>query len=211
MSNQSQVLKFGATILQNLPDMSEDIMQGWIENPKALQKVLLGLCPPAKGFVPEFKGFIKTIKLGTGLKTADDFRKSLKDNGFRIGDYVNDILGKTAFTVATEETELDLIVVSVAELGFKDGATHEQIFARAKEHGLDLCPTEVGPQLRLQYKDQPNGEQLVVAMEPITASDGDLLLFGVRRNDSDLWLYNYYDYPSRLWYADYRFVFSRRK
>ena len=161
----------------------------------------------------EFKVF-KTIKLGTGLKTADDFHKSFKDNGFRIGDWgVNDILGKPAFTVATEETELDLVVVSVAELGFKNGATSEQIYARAKELGLDLCPAEVGPQLRLQYKDQPNGEWLIVAMEPITVSDGDLkLLFIVRRrSDSDLWLSSYHAEPGRVWSADGRFVFSRRK
>src|SRR4030042_3239242 len=119
----------------------------------------------------EFKVF-KTITLGTGLKTPGDFRKSFKDNGCRIGDWANDILGRPAFTVATEETELDLVVVSVAELGFKKGATREQIHARAKELGLDLCPAEVGPQLRLQSKDQSNGEWLVVAMEPIHDSAG---------------------------------------
>ncbi|MBU3934678.1 hypothetical protein KKC00_01805 [Patescibacteria group bacterium] len=159
---------------------------------------------------PELKVF-KTIKLGTGLKTADDFRKALKDNGFSIGDYANDILDKPAFTVATEEIELDLVVISVAELGFKNGATREQIYARAKELGLDICPAEVGPQLRLQYKDQPNNEWLVIAMEPIADSDGGLGLFNVRRHDSALWLCGYYGYPDYVWYSARRFVFSRRK
>ena len=104
-----------------------------------------------------------------------------------------------------------MVVVSVAELGFKDGATREQIYARAKELGLDLCPAEVGPQLRLQYKDQPNGEWLVIAMEPITGSVGNLNLFRVRRDDSDLWLDGDYDYPDYVWDAGDRFVFSRRK
>jgi len=154
----------------------------------------------------------KTIRLGTnGLKTADDFRKSLKDNGFSIGDHANDILGKPAFTVAAEEIELDLVVASVAEIGFKDGATREQIYARAKEHGLDLCPAEVGPQLRLQYKDQPNGEWLIVAMEPIAGSVGYLQLFYVERDDSALWLYSFSDRPVHVWGSDARFVFSRRK
>ena len=153
----------------------------------------------------------KTIKLGTGLKTADDFRKSLKDNGFSIGDWANDILGKSQFTVATKETKIDLVVISVAELGFKNGATREQIYTRAKERGLDLCPAEVGPQLRLQYKDQPNGEVLIVAMEPISGSDGVLRLFSVLRRDSDMWLCSYYGGPDDVWYSDDRFVFSRRK
>jgi len=154
----------------------------------------------------------KTIRLGTnGLKTADDFRKFLKDNGFSIGDYANDILGKPTFTAAAEEIELDLVVASVAELGFKNGATREQIYARAKELGLDLCPAEVGPQLRLQYKDQPNGEWLIVAMEPIADSVGLLGLFFVGRFDSGLWLSGFCCRPDYVWYSVGRFVFSRRK
>ena len=41
----TQIAKFIARVAENLPDMKEDIVQGWIENPKALQKFLLGLCP----------------------------------------------------------------------------------------------------------------------------------------------------------------------
>ena len=38
--------KFIARIAENLPEMSTDVMQGWIDNPKGLQKFLEGLCPP---------------------------------------------------------------------------------------------------------------------------------------------------------------------
>ena len=158
---------------------------------------------------PEYQWKVwKTIKLGSGLKTADDFRRSLKDNGFKLGDWANDILGKPAFTVATEETEIDLVVVTVAELGFKNGATREQIYARAKERGLDLCPAEVGPQLRLQYKDQPTGEWLVIGMEPITFSVGSLLLFHVERAGVGLWLRSDYDGFGSVWSAGRRWVFA---
>ena len=149
----------------------------------------------------------KTIKLGSSFKTADDFRKSLKDNGFNISDWANDILGKPNFTVATEETEVDLVKVTVAELGFKKGARREQIYDRAKEFGLELCPPEVGPQLRLQYQDQPNGEWVFIGMEPITDSDGGLHVFSVERDDSELWLYSYWGYPSYVWYPDGQWVF----
>ena len=205
----AQTAKLIGVVAQNLPEMSDDLMQGWIENPKGLQKVLKdALCPPEA--IPDFKVW-KTIKLGTGPKTAGDFRKAIKDNKMRISDWASDILGKPAFTVAAEETELDLVVVSVAELGFKNGATREQIYARAKELDLDLCPAEVGPQLRLQDKDQPNGEWLVIAMEPITASAGRLRLFSVERRGSGLWLGSDDGYPGSVWDAGPRFVFSRRK
>ena len=157
-------------------------------------------------------GTIIKIKLGTGTKDADGFRKALKKADCNIGDWGNDILGKPAFTVAPQETEVELVVVSVAELGFNEGATRADIYKRANELGLDLCPNEVGPQLRLQYKDQPKDEWLLIAMEPITDSDGDLGVFGVRRDgDGAQWLHAYYGLPGSFWLADYRWVFVRRK
>lgn len=42
-----QTKKFCAAVVEALPELSEDVMQGWIGNPKGLQKVLRdGLCPP---------------------------------------------------------------------------------------------------------------------------------------------------------------------
>lgn len=149
----------------------------------------------------------KTIKLGTGLKTADGFRKSIKKNGMKISDWADDILGK--ITAAAEETELDLVKVKVAELGFKSGARRDQIYARAKELGLELCPSELGPQLRLQYQDQPEGEWLLIAMEPITPSDGALGVFSVEWHDSELWLYCHFGHPDHFWPSAYRWVFVR--
>ena len=151
----------------------------------------------------------KTITLGTGLKTADEFRKALENNGFRISNWGNDILGKPAFKAATEKTEVDLVNISVAELGFKDGATRKDIYERAISLGLELCPNEVGPQLRLQYKDQPNGEWLRIAMEPITDSDGYLRVFLVVHDDDGLWLDGYYGRPDNFWDGHYHFVFVR--
>ena len=151
----------------------------------------------------------KTIKLGTGLKTANDFRKALKQNGCKIGDWGDDILSKPAFTASETETEVNLVVVSVAELGFKEGATRKDIYERAISLGLELCPNEVGPQLRLQYKDQPNGEWLRIAMEPISVSDGDLSIFHVGHDDGDLWLDGRHGDPDHFWYGLDRFVFVR--
>lgn len=153
----------------------------------------------------------KTIQLGTGLQTADDFRKEVVKAGMKIGDWANDILGKPAFTATTSETEVELVVASVAELGFKDGATRKDIYVRAQELGLDLCPPEVGPQLRLQYTDQPKGEWLVIAMEPITGSDGSLRLFFVGRDDDGRWLSARDGNPGGFWRGSCRFVFLRRK
>ena len=151
----------------------------------------------------------KTVKLGIGLTTADDFRTAIKQAGFRIGDWANDILGKPAFTVSEVEMELDLVNISVAELGFENGATRKEVYDRAIELGLALCPNEVGPQLRLQYKDQPRGEWFIVAMEPISDSVGDLEVFFLAHRVGGLWLYCGNGHPGFRWVADTRFVFVR--
>lgn len=153
----------------------------------------------------------KTIKLGTGPKNADDFRKAIKAAGMKISDWGNDILGKPAFKVSDTEQDVDLVVATPKELGFSGNATYRDICNKAIELGLELCPAEVGPQLRKQYTDQPKDEWLVVAMEPITDSYGDLYVFRVGLGYDGLWLYAYYGDPDFVWYADSRFVFVRRK
>src|SRR4051794_13974235 len=97
----------------------------------------------------------KTIKLGTRHKTADDFRAAFESAGCYMGDGVHGILDSAAFHCADQEADINLVVRSVADLGFQRFATYEQICARAHELGLELCPAEVGPQLRLQYLAQP--------------------------------------------------------
>ncbi|MFH1088418.1 MAG: hypothetical protein V1719_01085, partial [Patescibacteria group bacterium] len=152
----------------------------------------------------------KTIELGT-QPNADGYRKALKQNGFRISDWANDIMDKPAFTVANQPETIDLVFVTVAELGFPDGATRKDIYEKALSLGLSLCPPEVGSALRLAYPDQPNGEWIFIGMEPITDSDGDLNVFCVARADSDQWLLTDCADPDSVWRSSFRWVFCRRK
>ncbi len=150
-----------------------------------------------------FKVF-KTITLGLH-KTADAYRKALETDGYRIGDYAGQILKK--IEVAQTETQVDLVVLTVAELGFKDGARRDAIYAKALEFGLQLCPAEVGPALCLVYKDQPRGEWLRIGMEPLAGSGGYLRVFVVGNDDGDRWLYSSFGYPDDFWRAGDRWVF----
>lgn len=152
-----------------------------------------------------------TIQLGTGLTTADDFRRAFKADGHRFGCWANNMLNQPTFTVAKKKTEVELVKVTVTELGFKNSASFADICKRAAELGLERCPAEVGPQLRLQYRDQPMGEWLLIAMKPIADSVGDLGVFSVDRGEVGSWLGGYDGEPGSFWSGGSAWVFIRRK
>lgn len=149
----------------------------------------------------------QTIKIGTGVKSGKAFCSELEKKDFRIGDWARDVLKQKAFTIAAQEEDVDLVSLSVTDLGFKKGARYDAICTRGLELGLELCPAEVGPQLRLQYLDQPRGEWLVIAMGALRGSDGRLSVFRVAHDDDGRWLGTCCADPDDFFGGDRRFVF----
>jgi hypothetical protein len=147
----------------------------------------------------------KTITIGN--ISRDKFISTFKERGMDVDNWAADMMKQDAFTVE----QIDLVNVSVGELGFGKATRYDAICQRAKERGLELCPLEVGPQLRLQYLDQPLGEWFIVAMEAIRDSDGDLRVFAVEHGGDGLWLGGEYGSPGCLLYPGRRLVFRARK
>lgn len=82
------------------------------------------------------------------------------------------------FIVTSQPEKITLIRLKVKDLGFKQEPTTDQLYNRAKELGLELCPPEIGPHLRLNYKDvfkrrQSELEPLYIAMNPICPSSSN--------------------------------------
>jgi hypothetical protein len=150
----------------------------------------------------------KIITLGRH-KTPAAYRVALKPNGDQIGDYANQILKK--ISIAATETQIGLIVKTNAELGLPNGGTLKESYDRGLELGYFLCPSEVGPALRLAYLDQPNNEVLIIAMEPIADSDGDLDVFRVGHDGDGRWLCAYCNHPDHRFDASARWVFVSGK
>ena len=120
----------------------------------------------------------RTVTLGT-YKTIDALRNALDAERIHVGDRADEILGRPAFNLSKMRRDARLVVLAVSELGFdEEGASLADIHARARQLGFELCPAEVGPQLRLQYLNQPLGEFLHIAMRPIA---GYVQVFGRRQ------------------------------
>ena len=103
-------------------------------------------------------------------KGVDAYRDALDAAKIKIGDAADEILGRPAFPYVSGKMDVELTVVSAAELGVESKSALADVYNRARQLGLVLCPAEVGPQLRLDYRDQPLGESLIIAMEPVNTT-----------------------------------------
>jgi len=160
--------------------------------------------------------------LTIGGMTAEQLKESLDEKKINISSYARSMLrNKKEFIDPVTEREkkrggvvaetLHLVRLRVRDLGFTSPPTTTELFARAKERGLDLCPPEAGPYLRLADEDQPLGTGYLIGMEPVTDSDGNPSVFSLGRGGGGLWLYYYWAFPDDRWALGYPFVFRSRK
>jgi hypothetical protein len=150
----------------------------------------------------------KTITVGT-FANSFAIRNALDAAGCGIGDSAQEILARPAFTLRTARTEVELIAVSAAELGFQtDTVSLADIYARAQQLGFGLAAAEVAPQLRLQYFDQPMGEFLI-GMEPIKTWKGEPVILTVANGGAGLVLIGQDGSPYAKIPVASRFLFVR--
>jgi len=202
-----QTCKFVARVAENLPMMSSDIMQGWIDNPRGLQKFLSGLVPS----VEETKNFPIYLECEVGGKSKDELITEIELNGMFASDWAKDIMGKPAWKPGEKQT-VKFARVKVCDLGFTKNPGTSQIWARIQEFGHSLCESGDGPAIRLVLKDQPRNDRFWIAMEQIAASGGLSSVFIVeRRDDSGSRLVADWVGPRGERYLDNEFVFRLRK
>jgi uncharacterized protein YjiS (DUF1127 family) len=150
----------------------------------------------------------KTIRVGTFTDTFA-LRSAMSAMGCGVGNAADEILARPAFTLSRKKAEVELVAVSVAELGFQGEASLREIYARAQQLGLALAPAEIAPQLRLQYLDQPIGEFLTIGMEPIGTWAGEAVVLTVANGGAGLILIGQDGREDAQISAISRFVFVR--
>ena len=140
----------------------------------------------AKDFAADF-----TLTLGTH-RSGVDLLETLIGKKCMVSLWSIEALGNPDFPVVAEEITVDIVVVSMLEMGFAAGelATLDTIYNRAKQLGLETCPVETAAQLRLQFLDQQHWAsagrlgKFFVASEPfVLTPDGFPKIFSVVRGD----------------------------
>lgn len=158
---------------------------------------------------PEEKIRLQSLEIGG--KNSEQLQAELRAKGFQVSDYAEDLLKSPEFKTLKSTQYIDLVRLTVKDLGFDQWATTDQVYKRAQELGLELCPAEVGPHLRLKDINQPMGEWYYIAMKQITDRDGNPDVFLLERDDDGLWLNSGWTRPGNQWYLENEFVFGLRK
>ncbi|MEI7792824.1 MAG: hypothetical protein WCI57_05050 [Candidatus Berkelbacteria bacterium] len=133
-----------------------------------------------------------------------------------ISSYAQDMLDKMYESeefkkFAQNPENIQTVRLKVGDLGFTSNPTTDQIYARAKELGLDLCPDELAPYQRLKDADQPMNNWYSIAMKQFTDRDGYPDVFRLGHNDDGLWLDSAWTDPTGEWNLGRELVFRLRQ
>ena len=156
---------------------------------------------------PEGKIRLENLKIGG--KTAEILEQELRAKKINISGYAEDMMKGKDFTTLKNPEEITLVRLTVRDLGFEMGATTKEIYQKVEELGLELCPAEAGPNLRLKYTDQPLNEWFCIGMKQIADSGGDPYVFGLARGGDGLWLGGHWAGPADGWNPEGGFVFRK--
>ncbi|MDD5165178.1 MAG: hypothetical protein PHG25_01390 [Candidatus Pacebacteria bacterium] len=118
------------------------------------------------------------IKVGTGLKTADDFQSAIKKSGKECEQWASAVLQCQEFAamISPVETEIELVAIPIGELGFKKEYMnwpmyHEVLLtAQTPLFGLKMLPLEAGPQLMIQTGELTEELSFFVASVSVSVS-----------------------------------------
>lgn len=155
---------------------------------------------------PNKKIFMFALETDPTVNSPEKAGKAMDEKNIYQSEWTKNIFQKTEFS--REKQKYELVKFTVGQLGFPRGATTDEIYQKAEELGLDLCPAEVGPHLRLQYSGK---EWMLIAMKQITDRDGDPSVFSLGWCGGQLRLSAGDAGPGERWGPGLEFVFRFRK
>jgi hypothetical protein len=128
----------------------------------------------------------KTVQLGV-YKNSLEYESAISATHILdISDDAVQWMRAPTFAYAPALTTVQLVKVRIDDiLPYREFYMFADVVAAAEQRGLDLCPAEVGPALRLQYIRQPVGEWLTIAMSRMEGLfPGVLCVFSVMHDRS---------------------------
>jgi len=170
---------------------------------------------------PDYQPVRRVIHVGgrSGRELLEDLERAAVE----INEFGLMLLTSAAFKASENRYPLVTVELTVRNLGFPQGAMISAICKMAENVGLSLCPVELGPHLRLQYLDQPEGSlgqpssehrappgSITIASEALEEGDDFPKGFYLRRIKGALWLRGYRSDSEHIWDPEDHLIFCER-
>jgi len=152
---------------------------------------------------------IQRDKLAIGGMPKSDLEGAVTTGRFHTDSYALNMMRNRDFTTLQNPETIDTVQLKVGDFGFTDYPTTDELFKRAQSFGLELCPAETGPHLRLKDTNQPLNKLYCIAIKPFINSDGNPRVFELEYNGDGLWLFG--SWTGHYWNFNIRWVFRVRK
>jgi len=164
--------------------------------------------------------FPASVRIGGVSKV--DLRERLAQAAVKLNPLAESLFADERFKPSGQAAIVAVDASNVASLGFPAGATFEQLTNAAHGMGLSLCPLELGPHLRLQYREQAESPEdaamttgkappgsITVASAPPLDEEAVPWGFYLRRIGADQWLRGYRSWAGHVWAPEDVLVFVR--
>ena len=195
--NTSEVLE---TLYELMSRLSSDDREMWH---RAIRRTLRTE-NPWQPYAPDFKTLC-TLTVGNHKNSMI----RLRNMGQKAGAIGADLAcwAQPGETMYPKKGRIEVVALSVYELGFRQVTSREKIYEAAIAAGFKLCLVEIGVQLFIQYLDMPKGEKLHIGMEPLPYHGGHAILVvdnenGYRRCDHKC-------NPNTVFHPRQKWVFTR--
>ena len=209
---------FLGTVAECMPDLPSSVMQGWVENPLFLARILKSLHPWCDKEVWRFNCALPCSKEAHFM---DQIFQKERDGKITLGFWGKKLFEAVFYKVPKWDGEYSTVRLKLKELGFTENVMLCDFKKRARQFGLIECPHFVAYHYRLRYEKQPLHEHLYILTESVVLSDGELSLFGLthlpvenaktHQVQSRLWLDGHHGEANFLWSPDTEWVFALKE
>ena len=218
-----------------LATSSESLEVGFFPLPEALNKITIpnfreriAMCLDESKhpfFVPFYKSKEKQVEtfiqhsITIGGRNAEQLNAQLVQNNVFLNPFATTLLQDERFPIHTNRYTINIVEVTVEQLGLKDGATTATLFKEAVKFKLAACPLEAIVAIRALYNDlatsnektsgfAPDGS-ITIASTPLDHHDDFPKGFYIRTIDNQKWVRSYIADDLHVWKPTDRFIFQK--
>ena len=143
---------------------------------------------------------------------AKECLRALKEKNYKTSLWVENIFESSDFNYDKIDYPINLIRISLKELGFDIHAELKNVYKKIEEKGLDLVPPQIALYSRMIYDEQPTGEWLRFAtpLDSMIDIDGIPHLPKIGKALGFYFIETYWAYENAIFHPHNEFVFLRK-